>query len=490
MVQGITNNFLTSSVGQAVASAGSAIRKKFDWAQGTIAALGQQSTYSPPKIRDELQKIVDRAPQFAGYKIGQGTRFYGTLTDLPVRPANLFFDALFGPNAVTLPGSGELFAFTRPHEEIRNQIASKNPDEIVSFSALGVRAPLKCNAQQTRYDMDLSHVLGKATYRISYGEIQETLASQKIFVSPLLPISFYKDLKEAMLKDGIVVLPESAYWPVKVCELNTPHCAAVIQRAEEYFSAKEECQNILELSLYQLGSLVVKSEDFRILLDPNGKLIERTPGERDAIRLINACGIRGVAGPTKITNSEIVKSTFRTALIAAERDFVVFPAVGMGVWGGDPNLYWRSFLEAVAVSGSDLDKIFVNPGHQKTPRGKYAGYRGEEFAPLLKEYRMKYKSDPVASANLSKIVDLYEKKTDVVQLAHQLKKHYPDKMISLFNASDPDVTLGNHVGEYVNNLGHGPTTEENYTAMGTNGLCFETITGVHENPDRVIQANF
>jgi hypothetical protein len=62
-------------------------------------------------------------------------------------------------------------------------------------------------------------------------------------------------------------------------------------------------------------------------------------------------------------------------------------------------------------------------------------------------------------------------------------------MVSIFNASDPDVTLGNHVTEYMNNRPHGaPTTEEHYSMMGTNGLCFESITDVHRHPERIIQA--
>ncbi len=60
-------------------------------------------------------------------------------------------------------------------------------------------------------------------------------------------------------------------------------------------------------------------------------------------------------------------------------------------------------------------------------------------------------------------------------------------LLPFFNASDPDVTLGNHVGEYVNNLDHPPTTEENYTALGTNGLCFEYLSSVRSDPNRVIQ---
>jgi hypothetical protein len=135
---------------------------------------------------------------------------------------------------------------------------------------------------------------------------------------------------------------------------------------------------------------------------------------------------------------------------------------------------------------SELEQIFVNPGHQPTSYGRYQGCKGEEFKSILDEYRKHYAKDPKALANLNKIINVFEKKTDVVQFARLLKKAYPDKTVSLFNASDPDVTLGNHVGEYVNNLDHCSTTEENYTALGTNGLCFEGITGVHNDSSRVV----
>ena len=67
-----------------------------------------------------------------------------------------------------------------------------------------------------------------------------------------------------------------------------------------------------------------------------------------------------------------------------------------------------------------------------------------------------------------------------------MKEANPDKTVALFNASDPDVTLGDHVGEYVNNMGSAPTTEENYAAAGTSGLGFEGITRVLEDPKRII----
>jgi hypothetical protein len=177
---------------------------------------------------------------------------------------------------------------------------------------------------------------------------------------------------------------------------------------------------------------------------------------------------------------------FKTDLIAAENGVAIFPAVGMGIWGGDPDLYWRAFLDAV-ISQENLDVICVNPGHQMTRTGKYTGCRGEEFQTILDEYKTCYANDPKARIRLEKILNLYESQKDIVQLAHQLKLAYPEKIISLFNASDPDVSLGYHVGEYVNNWPHTITTEENYTAMGSNGLCFEGITDVHSFPNRLLQ---
>jgi hypothetical protein len=165
----------------------------------------------------------------------------------------------------------------------------------------------------------------------------------------------------------------------------------------------------------------------------------------------------------------------------------------MGVWGGDPDLYWRAFLAAVIRGGAPFERIFVNPGHQTTRTGgPFNGYSGEEFQIILDETirRCEASGDHLAVANLRKIVNLFDRKTDVVHLSSQLKAAYPDRIVSLFNASDPDVTLGNHVGEYVNRLGGAPTTEENYTALGTNGLCFEGITGVHADPLRVVQAAY
>jgi len=373
-------------------------------------------------------------------------------------------------------------------------MAKENPDGVVSFTAKGNQGYIKLSMMDDPTDVpDLSTIFGAKVYKITYKEIWETLQSQRIYLSPQLPLTFYKGLKEAMLKDEIDVLPGSDGRPVllqNIREPEHPAMAAFIEQVEKDptaygFDSAESFNSLKELTLYQIGAMVVKTEDFRIFVDGNGKIREREPGQQDAIRLISACGVRGIYAkdtPPQ-ANKQIVTDMFKTALVAGENGILIVPAVGMGVWGGDPDLYWRAFFDAVMSAGDDLDAICVNPGHQPTSGGDFDGRRGDEFQTILEEYRRTYGDHP----NLMKIINLYESGKDIVQLAHGMKREFPDKTISLLNASDPDVTLGNHVGEYVNNLPHKVTTEENYTAMGTNGLCFEGITAVLRERGRVIQ---
>jgi hypothetical protein len=364
---------------------------------------------------------------------------------------------------------------------------------VIEVCAKGIRGHVMIGRNSIPVE-DLSQIYGSRTFRISHQEISDTLKSQKIYTSALLPLVFYRGLKDAMKRDQIVTLPGSDAKP-KLLKQWKGEVGKFLKQVQKDplrygFSSEQQFANLASMTLYQIGAMVIKSEDFRILIDGDGRLIERKAGERDAIRLINACGIRGVRSRAtpKEHNREIMTQTFRRAFTAAERGMAIFPAVGMGVWGGDPDLYWRAFLDAVVSSADDLEVIYVNPGHQKTPQGKYAGCNGNEFQTLLHQYRLRYADDPQALINLDKIVNLFDSGKDIVQLARQLKKAYPDKIVSLFNASDPDVTLGNHVGEYVNNMPHTLTTEENYTAMGTNGLCFEGITGIHKSQVRATPA--
>jgi hypothetical protein len=469
------------------------------------ATLQAPSTIQPP-VSSEIgtppaptihpnmtnQEVIDATPEFKNYKLGKGKQAGYSISAMSLRPANLFFRALGAPT--TMPGSGELFRFLDP-EKVRNDILNAAPNAVVEFTANQVQGYARLHDMNERI-YNLGKVYGNNIYRISYKELQDTLASQKIHLSQNLPKEFYTALKTALLADAQVVLPGNDVAPVRLKDLQTPKCREFINKVslnpEQYGLNLVTLYGVLNSSLYQIGSMVVKTEDYRIFADGDGQIFERHPGEQDAIRLINACGIRAINHQENLVNKRIMTTTFQAALKAAENGLVVFPAVGMGVWRGDPEIYWNAFLDAVMMSGDDLEAIFINPRHQKSINGNYLNRDGDEFAEIL-EQRI---ANPIAGhspknlANLKKIVNLYDKKTDLLQLAHNLKKANPDKIVSLFNASDPDVTLGNHVTEYMNNLPHrAPTTEEHYSMLGTNGLCFESITGIHQEPERIIGAD-
>lgn len=452
-----------------------------------------------PPIAKTYQQVIQDTSQFTGYKISlpESHPAHGTiLTGVSLRPSNLFFAELFKGStiATTLPGSGKLFAFNTAQEDVRKYIqqkAKQNPDEVVAFSAQGQKGEV-INGKGERIQVDdLGEIFGNRIFQMSYREILATLLSQKIYTAVGLPKQFYSGLKKAMKADNTVILPGHDGAPVLLRDMKGKNIEAFIEEVKQDekkfgFFDPADFTRLLDLTIYQIGSLVVKSEDFRIFVDGDGKMTAREPGKNDAIRLINACGIRGIYAnlhPTQPKiNREIMTEAFKAAFKAAEKGVLIFPAVGMGIWSGDPDIYWRAFLDALLVSDDQFDLICVNPGHQPTKAGKYKNSNGEEFQKILQEYKNIYE---LAGNTLNKIKNLYDSKTDVVQLAHNLKKAFPEKTVSLFNGSDPDVTLGYHVGEYVNNMPHASTTEENYTAMGTNGLCFEGLTGVHENPERI-----
>lgn len=450
-------------------------------------------------ILPSLDEVVSSTPAFKSYQIQlpKDDPCHGMiLTGASIRPANMFFSALFkGSNIkTTLPGSRELFAFNTPHDEVRKFVKEKALNDragFITFSASEFSGNVIVSPSWHQIKVkDFSQIFGNSTYKISYKEIEDILDSQRIYLSTFLPLPFYRGLKEAFVQDGVVELPNCSIAELKEEDHFSKTKAFVTLVSEDPlkygFRSVEYFNTFQSLSLYQVGSMVVKSEDYHIFMDGDGKILAREPGEKDAIRLINACGIRNISSKKVNQNTQIMTECFKTALTAATSGFVLFPAVGMGVWRGDPGVYWKAFLDAVIASNDSFDAIYVNPGHQKTFSGAFAGRGGDEFQTFLDLYSSRYKEDPAALAKLGKIKNLFDTKQDLVQLAYNIKKAFPDKTVSLFNASDPDVTLGNHVGEYTNNQPHTHTTEENYTAMGTNGLCFEGITGVHEDPSRII----
>lgn len=437
-----------------------------------------------------IANIVTNCPKFNSYTI-RSKDSQIPLSALSIRPSNLLFESL--GLTTTMPGSGLLFAFLDP-AAVKKKINETARDNVVEVSAVGKTCTLAGSTKEYKLDS----FLGEETYRISYGELQDTLASQKIYIANTFGKPIYQGLKQALIQDDIVILPGDDLNPWTVGDLltdKTPACKAFLASQHDINDSG------WNLTLYQLGSMVVKTEDYYLMAGVDGKLLPRQVGDRDAIRLINACGIRGINEKDLKINQDIMQAAFKAALEGAGSGFLVFPAVGMGVWRGGPEVYWPAFLEAVESSaGDNLDVIFINPRHQGTEKGVYQDSDGSEL-PLFVHQSLKALFKLIEEAedseekieyqrrlnNLAKICNLYDNQTDLLQLAYRLKKGFPDKTVSIFNASDPDVTLGNHVTEYMNNCPHGAsTTEEHYSMLGTNGLCFESITGVHENPDERI----
>lgn len=467
----------------------------------TISFIFKLPTLTDPQIL----KVVQSTPKFSNYAFACEPTT--TLTSLSHRPSNLFFATLLGENKTTMPGSKNLFSFIDGNQKVRETILNLKDDEVIEFNAerkvnVYSRKTKKSKSNFGGYTINIALVgernlntyLGTDTFRISGKELKAHLQSQKVHLSPLLPKKFYLALKDALQKEQIIELPgdEEKMYTLERLAKEYPQANHLFQKVKadpaKFDLTSDSFTSLMELTLYQLGSMVVKTENYYSFVGEGLKLRERLPNTNDSIMLISACGIRSFhSNETKnvkgnkdhARDREIMKQTFKCALDAAKEGFALFPAVGMGVWAGDPGIYWRAFFDAIIASDNTLEYIFVNPGHRSTPYGSYQGSNGNEFNEILAEYG--------DNPKLAKIVNLFTQSTDLLLLAQNLKDQFPQKNVALFNASDPDVTLGNHVGEYVNNLCHANTTEENYAAAGSSCLGFEEITGVLLDDKRVIQ---
>jgi hypothetical protein len=250
---------------------------------------------------------------------------------------------------------------------------------------------------------------------------RQTLASPTIYVSQGLPPKFYEGLKQALIKDKHAKNPN-----VKFSELNTPECKKFIQNVKDNPSnfgiqCQFDLEALLSLTLNQIGAMVVKTD-----------LTE------DPIRRIDVCAVpnEGHRG----NNTTIMRSAFQSVLQSAENGMVIFPAIGLEAQGGDPDLFWNTLIDAIVSSGRNVEKIFINPRHRATPGKSFQNATGEEFQKILDQRRAKYEKqqDRKALDNLAKIKNLSGENADLVQLAHNLKKEFPESVVALVNDSDPN----------------------------------------------------
>lgn len=458
--------------------------------------ISQQVIAPVQKLDLDISLIIKSTPKFNKYGFAADPNVH--LTDLTIRPCNLFYEALFRNRfTVTQPGDDAFLRFNQPLSEVREYILSLPDETVISFSAMGRKAGLYL-AKLYFGEVDLTTYFGWNTYQISAKEIKEMINSQRIHVSALIPRDFYLGMKDALANLPPGSIPGDDSSPITVSQL-ADQCAPLKTYFKEVQANPSKYgfindgtmfsfDQILRLTAYQLGSMIVKTDNYHCLVNQDYAIADRKIGQHDAIMQICACGIRGFFASTTLPGNEqhqidyrIMQHTFQTLLKSAGKDaFILMPALGMGVWGGNPNIYWRAFLDAVLLAGSDLQNILVNPNHKPTPD---IGWKGEEFAKILDEYKRAHPTN----GNLNKIINLFDEKTDLLALAQNLKKAHPNRTVAIVNASDPDVTLGiAGPGEYANDICHAPTTEENFAVAGAT-LGFEGVTGVPNDINRVLK---
>lgn len=472
-------------------------------------------------------------PYFNRYQIGGFEAL--TVTGVSKRPSDLFLEALFGGIVSEQPNSGKsLFGFVKPHKELIEKLYQHSAHTLIRFSANNAYGYAIAKGQ--RYNLDrglglkgyLSDLYGEATVEFSIAEIQAVLNSQKIYTSPELPVKFYVDLVSAMRRDCIqrdyhleehqhhFTLDGNDEQPYMLSQLkdmniypntggflrdvetelqvDTRHKSVTKTAAPQNsygFKFKDDYLFLLNSTLYQIGSMVVKSADNYLLVDGDMKLRPRKAGDNDLLKQIDLSGIRGFHSYSTNSNKQIMTSAFSSALLAAGTGYITLPAVGMGVWGGDPAVYWPALLDAIVLAGNNIKEIFINPSHQTASSvdPKLNLKNGEEFASLLFQYiEEQGKIGNVQGIlNLAKITNLIDTNKDIYQLAYHLKKQFPNEQVSFVNASDPDVTLGGCTGMYALRCPHIPTTEENLAVITTGLLQHLNRSITYKNPSKVLQ---
>lgn len=428
----------------------------------------------PPVLKDEYQEVLKATPAC------DFCRFYTFIpipesyfevgdhfSEMCVTPKNLFFEVLLKDTRIYREDCSQekYFCFNQTPQAIHTYCKKKHerePDMIVSLTAKNKEGEFSYHnenwefpARRMRIIRDLSEVYGDKVYKISLQEIVQDLDSQKTHLSSMLPQKFYEELIKRMneFKDG---LPKNCKSDSKLSELikNETSVGTFLKEveakpAEFGFASVDAFREFLDFKICQISWMVVKSEEYRVFINGDGKIKAREPGQRDSIRLISACG--DTHAKKTEADKTILTEIYKAAFQAIENGIVAFsPMSRRGNY--DPELYWEIFFDALVNSNVTFDKIFVNPRHVPHHEGKYKGLRGEEFQKILGDYLTKYKNNKNILEKLNKIVNLFDTSQDIFQLAHNLKVAFPEKTVSLFNITDPELTLGFEVEENIRNM--------------------------------------
>lgn len=461
----------------------------------------------------DLSKVIQEAPQFNGYEIevkgaqkavaGGKVNHYSlasadaedvsvTLTGLDSRPANLLLNAVYGKDATTKPGKA-VFKYNDPQQSL-DELSQKNDSQkfVINFAQAEnrtVKLKVGNGHGHDTYTASPKEVFGANEFNITAGEVKEILDSAKIYTASILPPKFFYEVKAILDKspNRFLVDKKARKIPAlnEITELK-PLLQKVQQNPQAYGFADENAfQYVARLDLYHIGSLVVKTEKLHVLVNDEYKLKQREVGTDTAINLISACGIRpGAKGSDKEDDNYsyvVAVEMFKSILIAASQKphaTIVMPAIGLGVWAandhqaarGAAEFYWGAFneaLESVDDKGN-IENIVVNPdGRDQSSREVFEYIQASE-----NNFGLWAKVKTASGKDILRIADNY-------------KEENPSANVFLVNASDPDVTLGKHVGEYVNNFPHNHTTEENFAACTTSLLCDQEMTRIMEHHERI-----
>ncbi len=399
------------------------------------------------------------------------------------------------PYAMAVNGAKDFDKYRNPQEDTIVSLLQKRPIDFM-LECLGLNkigsSPYFDFGQtsvadiQTKLLCGISYTDRNVSFEVSADEMTDLLAENHVYLAPPLTIEFYIGLKRAMAAKNL--RQEFPSCPggdtIKpIGQIPTlQYFARIVKDNPAQFGLDSAAATLLldTLTLYQVSSMVVKSHKALLLCDEGYQIRSREAGTKDAFHILSISGIRGFASTQRMANGathnlQIMTSTFERALRAVGPDNpIIIPAVGMGIWGGSPEVYWQALVDAINnLSPEQCPDIFVNPDHGPTRApSTYSGRKGEEFAGHF------YTQIRSELQNKVRIVP----KKDTLFMAEAIKKAMPDKQVYVVNASDPNCTLGYLIGQYGNNLRDAHTTEEGYAMVTSlvltgwehvNGLLFD-----------------
>ncbi|KTC78242.1 hypothetical protein [Legionella brunensis] len=341
-------------------------------------------------LNDTLQSIESAVGKFSDY---QTTTGHGQDIPFPQKPAQQFLHGLGVPN-VSVPLSKKPHGQTLPQTGNGDvTISSFDPKSSDKLVITGARIDRLVKSAKTYVNTDI----------FPKGHFQEILS----------PETLTAQTQEKSSKTG-VHLQNMA---VGLCHV-------------------QEIDLLATPIIVYDGKAVLGPRKGTIDVDAPAMLLLSTP----ALNVAYGTG----KNLTKEQQVEYIESMYRLLFHAASnegREYIAMPAAGLGVFGGDPEMYFNALMN-VAKDFPKLNIIYHSGKPGNAPI----------FDKLLKQHGLE---------------NLVRTDRDVLLVAHELTQQ--GKPCAFHNPSDADVVLGiNDVGEYwKNGKGSGYVGEEHIGAMST-----------------------